>query len=65
LQKVFFISGPRGQAGLWLLDGRCIAETGLDAGWTPEPGAHHLCLGDEEGNIVDSVQFEVRGGADK
>ncbi len=65
LQKVFFISGPRGQAGLWLLDGRCIAETGLDAGWAPEPGAHHLCLGDEEGNIVDSVQFEVRGGADK
>jgi penicillin-binding protein 1C len=61
LQRIFFISQPRGGHMRWVLNDHTITEGGRDYPWTPQAGAYTLSLVDAKGRIIDTVQFEVRG----
>jgi len=63
LQKVFFLSHPKDSRTHWLLNNKPVAETGgSEFSWSPVPGRHTLELcDDDDGRIVDTVSFEVRG----
>lgn len=61
LQKVFFISRAEDKELKWKLNETEIAETGKTVEWSPLAGKYRLELTDKQGNIIDSVRFEVRG----
>jgi penicillin-binding protein 1C len=61
LQKVFFILQAPQQGVTWVLNGQPLPSLGKATPWSPEAGKFHLALRDEEGRIIDSVLFEVRG----
>jgi penicillin-binding protein 1C len=61
LQKVFFICQTNGEDLRWVLNGHTMSKVGSILPWTPEVGTHALTLCDRENEIVDSVNFEVRG----
>ena len=65
LQKVFFISKPENSRTHWLLNDSPVDKIGGSASWSPVPGMHTLSLCDEEGHMIDTVKFEVRGGDSK
>uniref|UniRef100_UPI00403F0CDF penicillin-binding protein 1C n=1 Tax=Acidovorax sp. DW039 TaxID=3095606 RepID=UPI00403F0CDF len=44
----------------WRLDGKPLGR-GASLEWLPWPGRHQLELADEQGRVMDAVQFEVRG----
>lgn len=54
-------SSQGNQEVTWFIDGINVG-TGSDIGWTPSGGKHRLQLKDSQGNELDSVIFEVRGG---
>ncbi len=65
LQRVFFIS-QSGEEGLqWRIDETIMERTGKTVPWSPKPGKHLLCLLDGEREILDSVNFEVRGPSEE
>lgn len=45
----------------WLVDGDPVGN-GTEIGWAPSGGRHKLVLTDPQGNELDAVSFEVRGG---
>lgn len=49
-----------GESGQWWLDGRLIGQ-GAQARWMPWPGKHRLELKSAGGQLIDRVDFEVRG----
>ncbi len=67
LQLVFFLSEPRLPDITWTIENNFgVTEIFKNmSGWTPRNGTYNLILNDEDGKPVDSVQFEVRGRADK
>ncbi|MEO7938690.1 MAG: penicillin-binding transpeptidase domain-containing protein [Burkholderiaceae bacterium] len=48
----------------WLIDGRPVGK-GPSASWLPWPGHHAVTLVDAQGQVRDSVRFEVRGASVK
>jgi penicillin-binding protein 1C len=49
-----------GESGQWWLDGRLIGQ-GAQLRWMPWPGRHRLELKSAGGQVIDRVDFEVRG----
>jgi len=45
----------------WRLNDTAIGEKGKVVAWSPKRGLHNLELTDNQGRIIDSVNFEVRG----
>ena len=60
-QKIFFILQTSRPGATWVLDGHPLPALGKATPWSPEAGGHHLALHDEEGRVIDSVRFVVRG----
>jgi penicillin-binding protein 1C len=56
VQRVVF----SGESGQWWLDGRLIGQ-GTQLRWMPWPGKHRLELKSAGGQMIDRVDFEVRG----
>ena len=56
VQRIAF----RGESGQWWLDGRLIGQ-GSSLRWMPWPGRHRLELKSARGQLIDRVDFEVRG----
>jgi penicillin-binding protein 1C len=63
LQKIFFTLQTPQQRVTWVLNGQPLPSLGKTTPWSPEAGKFHLALRDEEGRIIDSVLFEVRGSS--
>ena len=61
LQKIFFISQTNEEDLRWVLNGHTISRVGSILPWTPKAGTHVLTLCNRENEIMDSVNFEVRG----
>ncbi len=64
LQKVFFIRQTDGGDLRWVLNGHTMSKVGSISPWTPRAGTYALTLCDRENEIIDSVNFEVRGPSD-
>jgi len=61
LQRVRFrVEGGGREALHWRLNDQPMPADGL---WAPAPGRWELRLADANGNVLDSVRFEVRGSA--
>jgi penicillin-binding protein 1C len=60
-QRVIFEAGESGVAYAWRLDGNHLPGPGHLLRWKPEKGRHRLSLIGDDGTILDSVTFEVRG----
>ena len=61
LQKILFTLQAPQQKVTWVLNGQPLPSLGRATPWSPEAGKFHLDLRDDEGRIIDSVRFEVRG----
>ena len=61
LQKIFFVSHPRGNNLRWVLNDHTIGKASNNFSWSPRTGAYILTLIDENDQKIDSVHFEVRG----
>jgi penicillin-binding protein 1C len=61
LQKVFFISQSSDTHFHWILNGIPLHAVGKAVPWAPCTGEHLLAIADQEGRMIDSVRFEVRG----
>ncbi len=61
LQKLFFTLQTPQQGITWELNGQPLPSLGKATPWTPQAGKFILALRDEEGRVIDSVVFEVRG----
>ncbi len=61
-QRLRFVAGdaPAAQALAWRIRGRVLAR-GPEWSWLPWPGRHQVELVDGRGQVLDSVQIEVRG----
>ena len=51
-----------GAPGIWRLDGRRLA-SGSRYTWRPMPGRHELSLLSAQGQLLETVHFEVRGAS--
>jgi hypothetical protein len=61
VQRVLF-EAEQGSIPLsWILDNKKIGSTENPVLWTMESGAHQLSLVDPAGQVVDQVEFLVRG----
>jgi penicillin-binding protein 1C len=60
LQRVSFAALGAGPQTQWRLNGTPLADA---TGWRPQTGRWLLTLHDRNGEVLDSVQFEVRGAA--
>lgn len=56
VQRIAF----KGESGQWWLDGRLVGQ-GAQMRWMPWPGKHRLELKGAAGQLIDRVDFEVRG----
>jgi penicillin-binding protein 1C len=65
VQKVFFISQTDEEDLQWMLNGTVLEGIGKTVSWSPKAGNYFLAMLDREGNVLDSVQFEVRGPAEE
>ncbi len=61
LQKIFFVSQPRGNNLRWVLNNHTISKVNNNFPWSPKVGTYVLTLVDENDQMIDSVHFEVRG----
>lgn len=62
-QRIYFHSRPAIAGTIWLLDGEAVSDGNEHAGWTPTAGRHVLQLATADGEVLDSVSFEVRAAA--
>ena len=61
-QKMFFEARPAVNSMLWVLDGNELGIATDVTLWTPVRGRHTLSLVSGDGTVVDTADFEVRGG---
>jgi hypothetical protein len=59
--KTSFISRTNEEDLRWVLNGHTMSKVGSILPWTPKAGTHALRLCDRENEVIDSVNFEVRG----
>lgn len=60
-QRVVFEAAEGGVAYAWRLDGNDLPGAGHLLRWKPEKGRHRLSLIGADREILDSIEFEVRG----
>jgi penicillin-binding protein 1C len=60
LQRIGFIAKTDGKPVRWIVNEILMDDEGPTLLWTPKPGKHLLAITNQQNNIVDSVQFEVR-----
>ena len=60
-ERIVFEASPALPSLRWRLDDALLAGVGGRADWRPVAGRHLLVLKDEEGRLLSSVGFEVRG----
>jgi penicillin-binding protein 1C len=60
-QQVFFESKPKDDRLKWKVDGKEVGRAGALLFWSPQKGMHTLNLVDDTNQVLDSVNFEVRG----
>ena len=60
-QRVAFVAAPASAGLRWRLDDDRSAGPGGRMLWTPTFGRHRLALEDGRGNVLSTVEFEVRG----
>jgi penicillin-binding protein 1C len=60
-ERIVFEASPAQPSLRWRIDDVVLADSGGRADWQPQPGRHLLVLEDEEGRLLSSVSFEVRG----
>jgi penicillin-binding protein 1C len=60
-QRVVFEASRSARDSLWILDGRTLGRVRGTRLWTPSPGAHTLSIACASGNVVQTIQFVVRG----
>jgi penicillin-binding protein 1C len=65
LQKMFFVLQTPQKGVHWVLNDQVLPSAGKATPWSPEAGKFHLLLREEEGRMIDSVLFEVRGSNDE
>jgi len=61
LQKMFFVLQTPRKGVQWVINNQVLPSAGKATPWSPKAGKFHLALRDEEGRMIDSVLFEVRG----
>jgi penicillin-binding protein 1C len=54
------LSAPAAPGWVWRLNGQRLGAVDSTALWRPQPGKHRLTLSNRQGEIIDSVRFEVR-----
>lgn len=59
-QHIHFVSNQAGAGSTWLLNGKAVTDKNGRPGWTPVAGRHVLQLVAADGEVLDSVSFEVR-----
>ncbi len=62
-QRVILAAAPGAHELRWRMDGQLLSSSGARVAWTPTGGRHRLVLEDGAATMLDSVEFEVRGGA--
>lgn len=60
-ERIVFEASPAVPGLRWRVDDGFLNATGGRAEWRPLPGRHLLTLEDEDGRLLSSVSFEVRG----
>ena len=60
-QRVAFVAAPESSSLRWRLDDADLSDHGGRMLWTPTFGRHRLALEDRHGNVLSTVEFEVRG----
>ncbi len=60
--RVFFEASRQPPDSVWQLNGQLIGEKGKSVSWKPKRGHYRLALLDASSKILDSIEFEVRGG---
>jgi penicillin-binding protein 1C len=60
-QRVVFEASSGARGSRWILDGRALGRVRGTLLWTPSPGAHTLSIARASGNVVQTIQFVVRG----
>ena len=63
VQRVRFVAQPVVSGQRWRLDGKEIGASDEALLWAPQPGQYILVLLGADGEELDQVRFEVRGGA--
>ena len=63
VQRVRFVAQPVVSGQRWRLDGKEIGAADEALLWAPQPGQYILVLLGADGEELDQVRFEVRGGA--
>ena len=54
------LSAPSSAGWNWLIDNKPVARADGKTLWLPQPGKHKLTLENNKGEVLDSVNFEVR-----
>jgi penicillin-binding protein 1C len=54
------ITVPAAPGWVWQLNGQRLGDVDSTQRWQPQPGKHRLTLINRQGEIIDSVRFEVR-----
>jgi len=60
-QRVVFEASRSAHDSRWILDGRALGRVRRTLLWTPSPGAHTLSIARASGNVLQIIQFVVRG----
>jgi len=60
-QAFFFLAQNGGPGNRWVLNGELLGPGARYISWVPVEGKYTLSVEDLEGNLVDSVEFDVRG----
>jgi penicillin-binding protein 1C len=60
-QRVFFETSAQAGSFLWVLNSRPLGSASDVVSWKPQAGEYTLSLVDAKKNVVDSVDFKVKG----
>ncbi|MBI1397902.1 MAG: penicillin-binding protein 1C [Betaproteobacteria bacterium] len=61
VERVLFRASEPRDSLRWRLNDEVLPDTGPVVAWEPRPGRFELALIDADGQVLDSVHFEVRG----
>ena len=62
-QRILFSAHAQERDHRWILNGRTLGSAEASLTWKPKRGTYRLALVDGDGNVLDTVSFEVRGSA--
>jgi penicillin-binding protein 1C len=65
LQRVIFKSTAENTKQQWSVDNAAVSSKQSLAAWQPQPGTHVLRLHNPSGEVMDQIEFQVRGTSKK